>query len=92
MGIWIRTQNKVGLFQVNAVMGRDCSLVGMVQDGGSIILGKYESEKRVIQILDDIQKMIEIKLDQRGKYEELDILIKSKILCNMSYVYQLPEK
>ena len=53
MNLWIRSQDKKALIPINKMLTISCS--SMFYDG--IILGVYKTEQRVLEILDEIQKI-----------------------------------
>lgn len=91
MELWIRTQNRKTMFEVRGIMVRDKTIIGVNVDG-NYVLGKYESEERAIEVLDEIEKTIAVSVDKEGKYEELDLHLKTLILCNMKKIYVLPKE
>lgn len=89
MELWIRSQDKKHFKKAEHISVSSTGLSVLVN---GIVFGTYESEKRTIKILDDIEKMLVTSVNIKGNYEEADIKLKSFILCNMCKVFELPEK
>lgn len=49
--LWVRTQDKKALIPINKMITNTCE--GLFYDG--IILGVYETEKRALEILDEME-------------------------------------
>ena len=92
MELWIRTQDRKGLFKVKAVYARGNSIIGTVTNDGNYVLGQYETEERAIEILNDIQTLLLINANYKGEYEKIDLELKSAMVASMYKIYGLPEK
>lgn len=97
MKLWIRSQDKDTLMIVSNLFteyngSTDPTLrpYRIVTDK-NISLGVYESRKRALEVLDDIQKFMNININEKLSYEEFDILIKSNMLSNITKIYNMPE-
>lgn len=60
MDLWIRTQCDEGIVKVNNVFINDCKdkIVTFIGDD-TIILGTYKTNKRTIEVLDEIQYFLQ---------------------------------
>lgn len=104
-GVWIRTQNKLGIMSVDEIWievgGRfeGCSIVVIDKHrGGLITIGTYESLDEASEVLDNIHRFIEYS--EYCEYEpdtirslqlELGLPI-SKAQVRHTPIFQLPEK
>ena len=70
MGLWIRSQKKWKLIQINSVEMVECNKKFLIVtnfkkfiNGNTnwVTLGEYKTEKRALEVLDDIQKFIYIR-------------------------------
>ena len=60
MELWVRSQDKEVLMNINHLYLSDNSIVGYCQSTfTSPILGKYKTKKRAIEILDEIQDLLQ---------------------------------
>lgn len=64
MNFWVRSQDKECLIKTNIVemeyFGDECTvLINTRFDGKIVSLGRYETKERVLEILDEIQKLID---------------------------------
>ena len=92
--MWIRTQDKLGLFELNGVRIREHGFENgtkeyLVLNNDNLYnhLGTYKSKERALEVLDEIQERIERKrvfVDEYG-----DIRVKRK---DNAKVYEMPEK
>ena len=74
MDLWIRSQNKNSLTKITCVYisdddGNGEYIMGTVDIKGHILLGRYKSKKRALEIIDEIQKHIETDIVSRYAYE-----------------------
>lgn len=53
-------------------------------------LGTYTTKERALEVLDEINNLLDIKVNINASYEQADITLKGQILCNMSKVYTMP--
>jgi hypothetical protein len=89
--MWIRSQNKKRLVNVGMLDICDTrifvsELPGQIPKSG-ICVGKYESEERAIEVLDEIQENINVL--------EYDKVYKSRheeMYAQGRYVYEMPER
>ena len=98
MDLWIRTQDREDLVKVkNIHIGEryDSSYhISANHDDNYVILGKYKSKERALEVLDIIQQNIFDSSkagDYEGNYEELDLYLKTYIAACMVRVYEMPE-
>lgn len=88
MNLWIRSQDKMELrpnpkLAIEVIQGR-YYVTDRYEFDKSNILGIYETEKRALEVLDEIQSAIEHKGDCYYKKEE-------DALCNIYGVYEMPK-
>ncbi len=57
MELWIRSQNKGGLIRVE-ILGNTDGIIHSYSGVNKIVLGKYSSDKRALEVLDEIQSKI----------------------------------
>ncbi len=67
MELWIRSQDKLKLVQVNFIYVVE-EEKGYVIYGGGPEIGCYETKQRVLQILDDIQQFKDTSSDEKMTY------------------------
>lgn len=87
MDLWIRSQDKTKFIKADCIEVIDNEI--FVND---FKFGIYENEERALAVLDDVQKLMLINRSFRGKYDDVDIMIKTAILSEMSKIFILPEK
>ena len=61
MELWIRTQNKMHLLNIESVNINNLdnsSIIGFSIGGQCEVLGEYKTKERTLQVLDEIQKKI----------------------------------
>lgn len=60
MELWIRTQNREGLYRVDEVFIEPNEKKGELYDlvVGCITLGTYKTKERALEVLDEIEKLI----------------------------------
>ena len=89
MELWIRTQNRMRLFNI----GLDVSIIGVLDEKGNIDhymigcndyemnyeLGTYKTKERALEVLDEIQKILEQILD-------------ANLTVLPVFVYEMPEE
>ena len=82
MELWIRSQDKNALIPINKMLTISCSSI--FYDG--LILGVYKKEQRALEVLDEIQKKINlINLGHDFGSPMVD-------LKNPSYIYEMPKE
>jgi len=93
MDLWIRSQDKTELVKVNNLANIDYRIVFINNGNGRATLGTYATKERAIEVLDEIENFIYTEVNiVNSLYEEADIEIKSKILCNMAKIFEMPEE
>ena len=93
MDLWIRSQDRRNLIKTERlyVSGKNDEYY----IGDSLIghIGIYKTEERALEILDEIENFIYTEVNiVNSLYEEADIEVKSKILCNMAKIFEMPEE
>ena len=87
MELWIRTQLKNGLIKVNDIYVG--SREGMYSlESKDFVLGMYKTEKRALEVLDEIQKLLE-------PFAKIQIPYTANILSLQdlsTYVYEMPKE
>lgn len=70
MELWIRSQDRENLVHPNYINIGENKTDKYVIWGHNVLLGKYKSKKRALEVLDEIQKVIEprgiVKQDKHG--------------------------
>ena len=86
MDLWIRTQDKKNLIQSTHIyIGRDKTDIYVIW--GHILLGKYKSKKRALEVLDEIQdELIGANFMPIEKDEEV------VLTCGSARIYEMPEE
>ena len=97
MELWIRSQDKLILTKINHVDAYEGSRGWLIygyytNDIDREILGTYKTKKRALEVLDEIQELILVKINIGGSYNEIDLQLKSCILSNMAKIYEMPEE
>ena len=95
MELWVRSQDKRRLVKVNSINILDNGLTfhGYINDKDHFWLGTYKTKERALEILDDIQKFISIDVNENGiNYENADLILKGKIVENLSKIYTMPKE
>lgn len=91
MELWIRSQDKKqllkvndGLFIANGFTDTDDSFIGIKNVGH---VGRYKTEKRALEILDEIQdELISSDFMPIEKKEEV------VLICGSARIYEMPEE
>ena len=96
MELWIRSQNKDRLLKVNAIIIASfndlIAIHGYIDNGNQVWLGNYKSKERALEVLDEIQKSLSSNFNFNGDYEQLDILIKTKMINGLyGVIYEMPK-
>lgn len=82
MDLWIRSQDKKALIPINKMLTISCSSI--FYDG--LILGVYKKEQRALEVLNEIQKKINlINLGHDFGSPMVD-------LENPTYIYEMPKE
>ena len=106
MELWIRSQNKKRLIKTNIIelsTHEPINLLLTEEDIGKgecnifanehICIGTYKSEERALEVLDEIENFIYEEVNiVNSTYEAADIEVKSKILCNMTKIFEMPKE
>ena len=95
MELWIRSQDKRTLIQTNRIDIDDKSIIVWQNNYNcdETYLGTYGTKERALEVLDEIQDFITTSVHfVRSEYEQADIEVKTKILCNMAKIYTMPEE
>lgn len=94
MNLWIRSQNK-GLHQIIGInepyVQKDCVVLIGYSNYKHIELGFYKTEKRALEVLDEIQQRLInlqlVSLEEKGQARK-DAVINDNLKC----VYEMPEE
>lgn len=94
MDLWIRSQDRTILAKIDNVCVMENRIVFIPsKSNGRATLGTYKTEKRALEVLDEIQKILKVSYSfQNVRYEEADIMLKGNILCNMVKYYVMPQE
>ena len=79
MELWIRSQDRESLMKVNRVDKYGLSIVTFDNECREIYLGRYATEERALEVLDEIQEM-DFKNNSNVK------------LTSYGYVYEMPKE
>lgn len=103
MELWIRSQNKGALIKVE-MLGNTDGIIHSYSGVNKTVLGKYKSDERALEILDEIQNILMPKCIINSKsmkfsepYEKNGIVLMD---CNAdarweqlnTYVYEMPKE
>ncbi len=96
MGLWIRTQDRESMFEVQNVFYSTnnesqhfiSTIVANNISRGIIRLGQYSTKERVLEILDEIQNIFSLRIKNMS-YDEADLFLKAKMLDGC---YEMPEE
>lgn len=95
MELWIRSQNKENLVQIDSLYidqnEENKELYDILQ--GCILMGTYKTKERALEVLDEIQKLLTPNFNVNGSYQEVDLMLKSYLL-NTQYgvIYEMPKE
>lgn len=107
MDLWIRSQKKNSLTKITCVYisdddGNGEYIMGTVDIKMHILLGRYKSKKRALEIIDEIQKIIKpqlyLKQWESVVKQEVDELVHivnptyEEVKELSTYVYEMPEE
>ena len=100
MDLWIRSQSKQKLAKVNelnvAYYAGFVSIRGCINQESSFWLGSYKTEERALEVLDEINAILQLKLySTLGTFEEVFKGYTEKQLKNIlkqMAVYEMPEE
>ena len=106
MNLWIRSQNKHSLTQVNCIYVSDddnnCEVIMATTTTGHIRLGRYKSKERTLEVLDEIQNILKPQLILKKcesvvkqEVENINLIVnptynEAKELS--TYVYEMPNE
>lgn len=89
MGIWIRTQNGIELLQVTKleidITYQNSILVGFDFYGKRNDLGYYKNRERALEILDEIEKIMQVKAIMKFNYMLRDDVIEKEKKKNKDF-------
>jgi len=95
MDLWIRSQDKRSLIKViyfcfdNVLNTGELGIRGYFSENKYKMLGYYETEKRALEVLDEIQNMLKPKLLVKiNEFDEQEV--HEKIRTNI--FYEMPEE
>ena len=106
MDLWIRSAARTNLIKVRfltIIEGKEFynklnpeykgyTICNCTEQGEYEILGTYKTKERAIEVLDDIQDFINVKVNIKGVSPEItDLYIKGAILESMQKIYKMPE-
>ena len=97
MELWIRTQDRAKLLivkelELQKVAHQKLAIIWGGTKDNYRSLGKYSTEERAMQVMDEIENFITIRMKNTGTYEENDLLIKSEIVKNQIKIFEMPEE
>lgn len=93
MDLWIRSQDKKQLIKAVGIRAYDNVLQILGENSGRLTVGVYDSEARAKEVLNAIEDFIYTEVNiVNSSYEAADIEVKSKILCNMAKIFEMPEE
>ncbi len=110
MELWIRSQNKHTLIRCNYITTLEKDIYGNTEytiiNEDELELGKYDNEKRLLEVLDEIQDILkpriitkfrnELKYDEDKElnttYIPFDTFENTEIQELKTYVYEMPEE
>ncbi len=101
MELWIRSQDRdmlIKAFEVRLNWQNDKEIIcnsytSDCCDYDYRCLGTYASKERALEVLDEIENFIYTEVNiVNSPYEAADIEVKSKILCNMTKIFEMPNK
>lgn len=97
MELWIRSQNKHTLIKCNYITTLEKDVYGNTEytiiNEDELELGKYDSEKRLLEVLDEIQNFICIEIHENNlDYEKADLILKGRIVDSLCKIYQMPKE
>lgn len=89
MELWVRSQDKTALVKAGVIYIYNKKEIVCSSDYSITELGKYKTQKRALEVLDEIQSFINREDTLESSFSQYDIAIKStKITCN---VYEMPK-
>ena len=103
MELWVRSQDKERLVKVDKIElyenkdktddeYKKCAIYEYTDNERQYLLGIYKSKERALEVLDEIQKRIEVpKYNMTEEYEKIDLFLKATILNQMTKIYEMPK-
>lgn len=100
MELWIRSQSRQNLMKANDIVAEDNKIAVYKENENSTIVGKYKTEERALEVLDEIQKILKPQLILKdsgkiiGTFE--DTIIREGATYELkeltTYVYEMPKE
>lgn len=98
MSLWIRSQDKEQLLQVERLFLRDKMICTNIREVlGWTLLGEYQTKERAIEILNEIQKKLQPMYKVTSEFKKSELTGKYNWVENSEYmpfqsqVYEMPE-
>lgn len=96
MDLWIRDQDRTTLMKLRRIDVQDCYIICHEDDGYDdhiVYMGKYETEERALEVLDEIQNFIENNYESSIPSCNNNMIANGKIvLKTRRIVYELPKE
>lgn len=96
MELWIRSQDKKILEKCEDLFSAYYSSkksYAICSHKNMVTLGLYKTEKRALEVLDEIQNMIHYEYNfENLTYEKADLILKGKIVENIVKFYEMPKE
>lgn len=92
MELWIRSQDKKVLRRVYSLGIYERNNKWHIAENLMMDFGVYKTEKRALEVLDEIQDFITLNEKINGDYKEKDLKIKSVFVANQLKIFQMPEE
>ena len=101
MELWIRSQDRESLMKVNILDKYGLNIVTFDNEYREIYLGRYVTEERALEVLDEIQNILQPKITyhqekpvetiQEGCYQ-LSQKVNVELQELSTYVYEMPKE
>ncbi len=94
MDLYIRSQDKKTLIKSELLNIEPSSNGWCINEYRyDLCLGHYETEKRALELLDEIQNCLLANFNFNGSYEEVDLKIKAKTINGLyGFIYKMPKE
>ena len=93
MDLWIRSQDKENLIKIIAARRFENMIQVRTDNTAVLTVGTYATKERAMEILDDIQEHINVKINVKNISTDLaDLYIKGAILDSMHKIYEMPKE
>ena len=97
MELWIRSQDKRILQKVDNIFlnanYENRRIYTIDINDIETELGEYKTKERALEVLDEIQECLSLKLKSSGSYQDMDILIKMEMIKGLyGYIYIMPKE